>query len=169
VSPVVGFTYLYAVYPNKENFNSGPLKYFCCYSRRNLSSTTGWWNRSNSRTRYGASWVTPWGTPISPTPSPARWPISPATPGVETGKSRVYGMIYRGPGFRSSDSAPRPPPPLSKLDRCHTGRLGKRGSLLSRETGGRGWAWSRIIRPQESLVLYKSFKTLWVHPWNKNS
>jgi hypothetical protein len=24
-----------------------------------------------------------------------------------------------------------------------------------------GWAWIRLIRPQESLVLYKSFNTLW--------
>ncbi len=27
--------------------------------------------------------------------------------------------------------------------------------------GGRGWARSRIIGPQESLVLYKSFNALW--------
>jgi hypothetical protein len=26
--------------------------------------------------------------------------------------------------------------------------------------GERGWAWSRIIRPQESLVICKSFNTL---------
>jgi hypothetical protein len=26
---------------------------------------------------------------------------------------------------------------------------------------GRGWATSQIIRPQESLVLFKSFNTLW--------
>ncbi len=30
--------------------------------------------------------------------------------------------------------------------------------------GLRGWAKSRIIRMQESLVLYKSFNTLWNHP-----
>ncbi len=30
--------------------------------------------------------------------------------------------------------------------------------------GLRGWAKSRIIRMQESLVLYKSFHTLWNHP-----
>ncbi len=28
--------------------------------------------------------------------------------------------------------------------------------------GGRGWWRSQIIRPRESLVLYKSFNTLWV-------
>ncbi len=59
----------------------------------------------------------------------------------------------------SYDSAPHPPPsPVSKLDRRHTGLLRKRGSLL---TGGRWWAWSRIIRPQESQVLYKSLNPLW--------
>jgi hypothetical protein len=30
--------------------------------------------------------------------------------------------------------------------------------------GARGWAKSRIIRMQESLVLYKSFHILWNHP-----
>ncbi len=30
--------------------------------------------------------------------------------------------------------------------------------------GGRGWARSRIIRPEKSLVLYKSFNTLWCQP-----
>jgi hypothetical protein len=28
---------------------------------------------------------------------------------------------------------------------------------------GSGWAWSQIIRPRESLALYKSFNTLWAH------
>jgi hypothetical protein len=32
---------------------------------------------------------------------------------------------------------------------------------LTEGRGGKGRAWSRIIRPQESLVLYKSFSTLW--------
>jgi hypothetical protein len=36
----------------------------------------------------------------------------------------------------------------------------RRSSLLTGE--GRG-AWSRIIRPPESLALYKTFNTLWVH------
>jgi hypothetical protein len=31
--------------------------------------------------------------------------------------------------------------------------------------GGRGWARSRIIRPQESLVLYNSFNILWLNPY----
>jgi hypothetical protein len=29
--------------------------------------------------------------------------------------------------------------------------------------GERGWARSRIIRPQENLILYKSFNTLWIY------
>jgi hypothetical protein len=46
-------------------------------------------------------------------------------------------MIYRGPG------------------RGHTGRMRKRDNLLTGEGGAR----SRIIRPQNILVLYKSFNT----------
>jgi hypothetical protein len=40
-----------------------------------------------------------------------------------------------------------------------TGRLTKRDKLLTGE-GGKGYAWSRIMRPQESMVLYKSLNTL---------
>ncbi len=60
---------------------------------------------------------------------------------------------------RSYYLAPRPPPPsspVSKLDRRHTRRLRKRDNVA-----GGGWRKSSIIRPQESLVLYKSFNTLW--------
>jgi hypothetical protein len=49
-----------------------------------------------------------------------------------------------------------PPPPVSKHGRQHTGRLRKRDNLLSGK-GGR----SQIIQRRESLVLYKSFNTLW--------
>ncbi len=63
----------------------------------------------------------------------------------------------------SYDLAPRPPfptpSPVGKLDRRHTERLRKRGKLLTGE-GGAGWAWSRIIRPQESMALYKPFNYL---------
>jgi hypothetical protein len=75
-------------------------------------------------------------------------------------------MIYRGPGFFATvsfGSTPPPPTLLScqyKLDQRPTARLRKRDNLLSQE-GGRGWARSQIIRPQESLVLYKPFNTLW--------
>ncbi len=48
--------------------------------------------------------------------------------------------------------------PVGKLDRRHTG---KRDNLLTRE-GVSLRSRSRIIRPQETLVLYKSFNTLWV-------
>jgi hypothetical protein len=51
-----------------------------------------------------------------------------------------------------------PPLPVSQLDRRGTGGLRKRGNLMT----GEGWAWSRIIRPQESLALCKSFNPLWV-------
>ncbi len=79
-----------------------------------------------------------------------------------------FNWFIEGQTFsRSFYFAPRPPPPppphsfpISNLDRRHTGRLRKRDNLLKGE-GGRGWARSRIIRPQESLVLYKSFNTLW--------
>jgi hypothetical protein len=54
-------------------------------------------------------------------------------------------------------------PPVSKLDKQHTGRLRKRDNLRTGKERG-GGARSRIIRPQESLVLYKFFNrygTLW--------
>jgi hypothetical protein len=71
-------------------------------------------------------------------------------------EAREYGISYRGPGFlakaRFGSSATLLSPPVSKLDRQNTGRLRKRD-------GGRGR--SQIIRQRESLVLYKSFNTLW--------
>ncbi len=65
-------------------------------------------------------------------------------------------MIYRGPGFLAVvyDSAPRPPLPHLSSASCLS--IDGRAYWL----GVRGWAWSRIIRPQESLALYKSFNTL---------
>jgi hypothetical protein len=74
-------------------------------------------------------------------------------------------MIYRGPSFLACGrmirlhAHPLPPSTLSKVDRRLTGRLRKRDKLLTGE-GRRGWAWSRIVRQQESLALYKSFNTL---------
>ncbi len=64
---------------------------------------------------------------------------------------REYWMIYRGPSFLAVvwfGSSPTPFP-LSRLQ----------GVCLS-ERGEGGWAWSQILRPQEYLVLYKSFNTL---------
>jgi hypothetical protein len=77
-------------------------------------------------------------------------------------------MIYWGPQAFSRSRVLVPCPPLSPslfsiADRQHTGRLRKRDNLLRGE-GERGWARSRIIWPQESMVLYKSFNTLWGYP-----
>jgi hypothetical protein len=55
--------------------------------------------------------------------------------------------------------APPPPPPVSKLDRRRTGRLRNKDELLTGEGEGVG-AGNQILRPQESLALYKSVNTL---------
>ncbi len=69
--------------------------------------------------------------------------------------------------LRSYDSAPRPPPPpVSKLDRQHTGRLRKRDNLLTRDWGGRGGG---VESYAKSLVLYKSFNTLWYRSRARNN
>jgi hypothetical protein len=54
---------------------------------------------------------------------------------------------------------PFPTTPVSMIDRRHTGRTEKERQLAGRGLG-RGWRRSRIIRPHESQVLYKSFNTL---------
>ncbi len=76
--------------------------------------------------------------------------------------SESLARFKEGQAFSCScDLAPRPPPlPSVSLtgDIC-TGRLRKRDNLLTGE-GVRGQAKSRIIRPQESLVLDESFNTL---------
>jgi hypothetical protein len=67
---------------------------------------------------------------------------------------------------RSHDLASRPPsfPPLLPSV-SSTGEIpedwGERDSLLPEEWG-KGWVRSRIIRPQEILVLYKSFNILFL-------
>ncbi len=48
---------------------------------------------------------------------------------------------------------PHPPVPVSKLSPFLSHPVCRWSSLLER--GGRGWTSSRIIRPQESLALYK--------------
>ncbi len=72
--------------------------------------------------------------------------------------------IYSGPSFlvswgRRIRLHPRPILPRlpSVQERRHTGRLSKRGNLLTTEGGAR----SQIIRSQESMVIYESFNTLW--------
>ncbi len=63
-----------------------------------------------------------------------------------------------------------PPPPLqhppspsvsSTGDTQDSGRLKKRDNLLNGREGG-GGGLSKVIRQRESLVLHKSFNTLWV-------
>ncbi len=65
--------------------------------------------------------------------------------------------MYRGPSFSAVVfHCPLPPfPPASRLDRRRTGRLRKRDNFLTGEGEGLG------VEPEESLVLYKSFNTLW--------
>ncbi len=67
--------------------------------------------------------------------------------------------------LRSHNSAPRPPPPplsVSKLSLFLLFPVCRRSSLPTGRGGG--WVWSRIIRPQESLGLCKSFNPLWCKP-----
>jgi hypothetical protein len=51
--------------------------------------------------------------------------------------------------------------PSVKLDRRHTGRMIKR-TTYQRDRREKGWGRSQIIRQRKSLVLYKSFNTLWI-------
>ncbi len=68
--------------------------------------------------------------------------------------------------YRSYDSAPPPhllpPSTVSELDRQQHKKTEEERQLADKRGGKRGVARSRIILPQESLVLYKSFNTLWV-------
>ncbi len=71
-------------------------------------------------------------------------------------------FIRRGPGFLAVlrlGSTPLPHLPSVSWSGDKQKELRKRGKLLTGE-GGAGWAWSRIIRPQESMALYKSFNSL---------
>ncbi len=64
---------------------------------------------------------------------------------------------------------PLPPSLVIKLSLFLSLSVCRRSRLLSGE-GRRGWAWSRIIRPQEGLVTSKSRNTLWQGErteWNK--
>ncbi len=75
--------------------------------------------------------------------------------------NRENWMIYRGPGSLAVvwfGSTPTPSP-VSKLPLFLSLPMCRRSSLLTEE--GRGWMWRRIIQPQESLALYKSFYNLW--------
>jgi hypothetical protein len=74
-------------------------------------------------------------------------------------KTRKDWMIYRGPSFLAVvyDLAPRPTP-SHLFSNCLS--FSVVGPAYWQERG-RGRAWSRIIRPQESLALYQSFNPLW--------
>jgi hypothetical protein len=56
---------------------------------------------------------------------------------------------------------PLPPSPDSKLPLFLSLPVPRRSTLLTERGGG---VWSRFIRPQENLALYKSFNTLCSHP-----
>jgi hypothetical protein len=80
--------------------------------------------------------------------------------------SRVLNdLIYRGPSFFAGyDSVPRPPrsPPLSRQQLVSLYQSSCVSPVYLPEGRewrgrGRGQAWSRIILPQESLAIYKSF------------
>ncbi len=75
--------------------------------------------------------------------------------------AREYWMIYRGLGFLAVvlyNSAPRPPtPPPLPLVWPATYRKTENKRQVSDGRGGGGGARSRIIRPQEILVIRKSF------------
>ncbi len=66
--------------------------------------------------------------------------------------------------LRSYDPAPRPPPstPLPRAS-CLSFSvfLCVAGQTYWREWGVMGWSRSQIVRPRGSLVLFKSFNTLW--------
>ncbi len=70
------------------------------------------------------------------------------------------------PGFLAVvrfGSSPTPSPPLPSVSSTGgTQKDWERDTSCWRERVRRGWARNRIIRPQESLVLYKSFNTLWL-------
>ncbi len=66
---------------------------------------------------------------------------------AERGLPRKYWVIYKGPGLLDVQWFGSPPSPVSKLSQFSW-----------------GWERSQIMRRRESLVLYKSFSTLWVYP-----
>ncbi len=76
--------------------------------------------------------------------------------------TREYWMIYRGLRILAVVWFGFTPPPLSKLDRRQTGRPRMRDTLLTGE-GGKGWVWSRIIRPQKSLKIIQ-YTLVWTKP-----
>jgi hypothetical protein len=90
---------------------------------------------------------------------------------VPLSQSREYWMIYRRPGFLavvwfgSSHSL------LSA--RCFSFSIilcvADRAHSLTGEGRRRGWEGSQMILQRESMVLYKSFNTLWVKIFQKDN
>ncbi len=71
-------------------------------------------------------------------------------------------MIYRGPSFFAVVLFGSYPPPLSSVSSTTHKKDVKERQLADGKGGGEGGEFrSQIIRPQESLVFYKSFYTLW--------
>jgi hypothetical protein len=78
------------------------------------------------------------------------------SPAYQVTRENIERFIEGQAFLWSYDSATRPlSPPYPIRPTKLTGRLRKRVNLLAREAGR-----ARIIRPQESLALYKSFNTL---------
>jgi hypothetical protein len=80
------------------------------------------------------------------------------------GRIREYWMIYRRPGFLAVVWFGSSPLPISKLSLFLGLPVCRPSSLLTGEGRERGWARNQIIRPRESLALYKSFNCFWSTP-----
>jgi hypothetical protein len=76
-------------------------------------------------------------------------------------------MIYRGPGFLGVESFASSPTPSHQQVVSLT-QSSCVSPLAFCRRGERGWVRSQIRRRRESLVLYKSFNTLWVHTSHKH-
>jgi hypothetical protein len=109
-------------------------------------------------------------TDVSPPPPPAPSLSKPVAERLErvmgdqltsrTDNTREYWMIHKESVFSPANDLAPPPPPTATLPSSLFLSLPgcRRSSLLIRE----GWGWwrSQIIRPRESLLLYKLFYTL---------
>jgi hypothetical protein len=99
-------------------------------------------------------------------PSPGLTPLrSEAADLAASSRQRIEWFLEGQAFLRSYDSVPRSPPfpplpPVSKLSLFLSLTVCRRSSLLTGE-GGRGWAWSRIIWPHESLALCKYLNALY--------
>jgi hypothetical protein len=73
-------------------------------------------------------------------------------------------MVYRGPGFFRGRKVWRLAHALYRQYKIYlaTHRKTEKERQLGERRRGEGVGRSRIIRPQESLAVYKSFYTLWV-------